>query len=194
MAIYIEQTENEVLYAGGINTQKPVTISGSAGLALSGTGVLALSSTGGVAISAGSLSLTSTAGLNITGTGALDMSGTSGVVKLPTAFPNGGFALAIRTTGNTAVNLFGATTGFAGSLTSISIISQDAANGKIEVYSDQGTIIQINKGSIGAMAGSVASVGPLARSTFAAGSSLKVVSGTAFGAGDVILVATYVTV
>lgn len=194
MAQYIEQYEAEVLYLGGLNTQKPMTISGTASLTVSGTGGIAISGSTGLALS-------SAAPLTVTGTGNVDLTGTTGLLKFPAGGPstasspaiNGYFTTAIKTNGNTAVNLFGATAGFAGSLTSITILAQDDTNGKIEVFSDGGTIIQITKGSLGGVKGSVMSVGALASSGFVSGSTIKIISGTAFGAGNAIVIATFLT-
>lgn len=139
--------------------------------------------------------------VSVGGSATIDFSGSTGQLKFPSGGPSTGsgaaakgyFVTAVKTNGNTAVNLFGSTAGFAGSLTSIVIDSQDDSNGKIEVFSDGGTIIQITKGSIGAVKGSIAGVAPLASTTFVSGSTIKIVSGTVAGGGDAIVIATFMT-
>lgn len=75
MSILIENVLNEVMYAGGINTNKNVTIGGSANFDASG-------STGTFKTPTGTLTL----GGNVSaaGTVSLDMSGSSGTFKFPT--------------------------------------------------------------------------------------------------------------
>lgn len=149
MAILIEQTESEVLYAGGINTNKTVTLGGSANL---------------------------------------DLSGSSGTIKVPTVFPNGLFTTSVITLNTTPVNLFGTTTGFAGTITSLATIALDDANGTVEVYNDGGTLFRIAKGSGGTMKGSI---GNTSLTTFASGSTMKAV--LVSGTGNVQIIATFKT-
>lgn len=83
----------------------------------------------------------------------------SGVATAVTA---GNFAIAVKTNGTTPVNLFGTTNGFAGTITSVSAISQDGTAGTITVATSlisggAATKIadSIVKGAIGATTGTI---------------------------------------
>ncbi len=97
----------------------------------------------------------------------------------------GYYAVAVKTNGTTPVNVFGATNGFAGTITSVTSIAQDATASFITMATNAANVAtNIVKGTaIGGVAGTVMSA-----TAFTAGGTLTVVSS---GSGNSIVVATF---
>lgn len=161
---------NPFVKQNGFNTNKNITIGGSANFDMSGSTGTFKSPTGTVTLN----NLTLTNGL----TGANLVTG------------KGYYVVAGATTGTTNNSLFSSMIpGFAGSITAVLLISQDTTAASISVVTANGCISAVNKGvTTGNVTAFTASAGAITNNGFNATQCVYLVSNTA---GNAIVIATF---
>lgn len=107
MAILVEQTLNEINYAGGINTNKPITVGGSANVDMSASSGTFLTPTGAITLGG---NITISSGKTVTGYAPNLISGSGTTVALTSA-QSGSIVLFDKATGGQQFTLPAPTVG-----------------------------------------------------------------------------------